>query len=299
MRLNLPKPGPERRLALLAIANSLVLTLLPSDFIRDEFRFVFVAGLAAADSVLLAIWIAWGPAPTWKRLGIAFLLVGLPVYIELMLDGLGFGGFPGATFSIAHLLIILLPIFVALLVPLRDCLGCEFLVGRQPSLHRPRLQIRNHFVWILLIAMPLGYLRWLGGSANQPLLWLSMGARMVPFIFIVATICVTCVFAGKRWYLWSLGGVGVIFLLAWGEETAICHSIRYFRDPQGAWPGYQDLRAEIRVAHFSLVATLMLNLVILRLIGIRIFLTRPRLNPHSTTIAPQPSNVMPNVAASS
>lgn len=299
MRLSLPKTRTGRRLALFAIANSVFLALLPAENRPFDQWWIVVASFAAAQAVLLSLWVAWGPPPAWKRWGTAMALVGLAVYIELMGEYFGVRGLGGSAIFSALVVAMVSPFLLAVLVPVRDCLGCELWVDEPPRLRRPQLHLRSLFVWILLAAVPLGLLRVLDGPKDQPLFWMSVAACAIPLLMLDAAISVASVYIGRRWYLGILVGASSIFLLAWGEETAICYAVRYFRDPQGAWFGYQDMRYQIRLAHLAFVTTLLVNLVILKLIGVRIVFFRPRLDAHSTTPAPQPSNSMPQVSASS
>jgi hypothetical protein len=301
MRLPIPKSGPARRLVVLGLANSILLHFFPQMVRSREWWMFYAATLIAAQSVVMAIWLAWGPSPVWKRWGIVLLLIGFSVYIELMLDWLGvlIPTYSGMSLVAVFMFAFLVPTLLAVLIPLRDLFGCQLRLDHCPIASRSKLSLRRLFVWILLVAVPLAFLRAMAGPEDQRLQLLLQACCIIPFVVIVAAICVFAVFARQRWYLWILVAVASIYLLAWAFESILCHGIRYFRDPDGAWPGYYDLRWSIRHAYLGFTASLLIQLIILRLIGVRIVLAAPRKADHSTTIAPQPSNVMPNVPASS
>ena len=301
MQLPIPKSGPARRLAVLGLANSILLAYLPQIVRSLEWWMFYAASLVAAQSVVMAIWLAWGPPPVWKRWGIALLLIGFSVYIELMLDWLGvlIPTYFGMSLVGVFIFAFLVPTLLSVLIPLRDLFGCQLLLDHRPIASRSKLSLRRLFVWILLVAVPLALLRSMEGPEDLRLRLTLQASCIIPFGVIVAAICLLAVFARQRWYLWILVAAASIYLLAWAFESILCHGIRYFRDPDGAWFGYYDLRWSIRHAYLGFTASLLIQLIILRLIGVRIVLAAPRKADHSTTIAPQPSNVMPNVPARS
>jgi hypothetical protein len=269
MHLPFLRPGPARRLALFALVSVIRLKILAGEErLFREWGSCF-AGHVAALAFLLAIWTAWGPAPAWRRWGIALLFLGFAIHVDLILGRFGFDQYLDPVYPLLCIVGMVALLFTAILAPLRDCLGSELLIGGIPS-NRRRLRVLHLFGWIFLIAMPLALIRWLGGNQDGQLrLLLNVGSTM-PSIFLAGAICVASVYAKKRWVLWTLVGIVMIVGIAWTTEFVVCHAIRYFRGPQGAWPGYADLRIAIRQAHCGFAVTLVADLVVLRLIGVRI-----------------------------
>ncbi|MGI8978042.1 MAG: hypothetical protein ACR2FY_02330 [Pirellulaceae bacterium] len=259
-------------------------------------------GVLFTQVFLLSFWGAFRGGSLVIRLGAPFLAVVSGGFLAIELIPVTYRG--AAQFAVLPVpLIMAYLVGLGLLLPFRWWSGKTLLfTGEEPPSGRPRqFRIDQVAAWTLLMGVTLGLTPAATAAdlADVDLEMVLLGPCMIGFLALLSIPLIRGVFASSRVVAWSVCGLLLVLGIGLLLGGAVCALFWQRYRWRFGWGDYMALLNLILTLHGIVGLTLLGNLAVIRWLGGRFVVQVEPAPPHSTTPAPQPSNSIPQVAASS